>query len=509
MADILTPYVKFLRGSPTAFGNLQHKDSDTLYFVHEEGQSVGQLWIGDKLITSSTNEEGIVDYLSELKDVDTSGVKNGQVLSWNQELQKWVPVFINSGQSIQIFDSIYPEKNQTHLEAIEEATKDLSINNGDIAIVKDNISGDKYQYTSYIFNNNYWKAMDNNYNAENIYFDEDIVITKEVGNIELVNGKGIIPSQGKNLKEVFESIWKKEDLEISIELPKLELDLEPKIIKQEVGTNFIRPVATLKINSLGSYEYGSRDENYNFHEKEDTGIIFNSLKIGNNDLTYTEISNIEYGIDEYIQYELTEDNIPNNIVTDEKQEYSFLGHGSYDLSPYKPQTNLENLLENGEYDNLNKIFTATSTTDDYSLAVGNIESGEVNLNNIKFIVEGYRAPFWGYKLTNESLNDPTLITSEQIRSLGNKGLDYNNVPNKIVAPKDTKQLYFCVKAGVYSNLEIINSNALNSPVACSKIEPGVNVFGANGYEEALYDVWYVNLDYAFDSDQNLKLNWII
>jgi hypothetical protein len=56
-----------------------------------------------------------------------------------------------------------------------------------------------------------WQAMDGNYNAENVYFSEDLITTVNVGNIELSGGKAIIPSSGKNLKEVFEAIFVKEE----------------------------------------------------------------------------------------------------------------------------------------------------------------------------------------------------------------------------------------------------------------------------------------------------------
>jgi len=68
-------YVKFLRGTPTAYNNLSHKDPDTLYFIHDPSSSIGKLYLGDKLIAGSISDTGVVDYLSELKDVDTAGAK--------------------------------------------------------------------------------------------------------------------------------------------------------------------------------------------------------------------------------------------------------------------------------------------------------------------------------------------------------------------------------------------------------------------------------------------------
>jgi hypothetical protein len=69
----LANYVKFLRGTPTAYNNLAVKDIDTLYFISEEDAITGQLYLGSVLIAGSLNESDLVGYLSKLQDVDTSG----------------------------------------------------------------------------------------------------------------------------------------------------------------------------------------------------------------------------------------------------------------------------------------------------------------------------------------------------------------------------------------------------------------------------------------------------
>lgn len=92
MANINYNFVKFLRGNISEFNALEKKDADTLYFVYEEDQNVGQLYIGERLITNSINEESLVDYLSELKDVDIAGVNNKNYLGYDANNQKWIPM---------------------------------------------------------------------------------------------------------------------------------------------------------------------------------------------------------------------------------------------------------------------------------------------------------------------------------------------------------------------------------------------------------------------------------
>lgn len=48
-------YVKFLKGTPSAYNNLSVKDPDTLYFVSEVGAKTGALYLGDKIIDSSVS----------------------------------------------------------------------------------------------------------------------------------------------------------------------------------------------------------------------------------------------------------------------------------------------------------------------------------------------------------------------------------------------------------------------------------------------------------------------
>lgn len=60
-------YVKFLRGTPTAFENLASKDNDTLYFISEQNADRGVLYLGEKLIsgslTAATSLEDLADVL--------------------------------------------------------------------------------------------------------------------------------------------------------------------------------------------------------------------------------------------------------------------------------------------------------------------------------------------------------------------------------------------------------------------------------------------------------------
>ena len=95
MADIYNnPYVKFLKGSPSAYASLETKDANTLYFITAPGATVGKLYLGEILVAGNVTPDGtnIVDSLAELIDVNLKGLASGQVLSYDGESGKWIPI---------------------------------------------------------------------------------------------------------------------------------------------------------------------------------------------------------------------------------------------------------------------------------------------------------------------------------------------------------------------------------------------------------------------------------
>ena len=88
-------YVKFLRGTPTAWDNIDTKDPDTLYFIAAEGAEVGKLYLGEKLIADGETAE--INSLGELTDVVLSaGIPNGAVLAYDQTRGIWRETLLES-----------------------------------------------------------------------------------------------------------------------------------------------------------------------------------------------------------------------------------------------------------------------------------------------------------------------------------------------------------------------------------------------------------------------------
>ena len=136
------------------------------------------------------------------------------------------------------------------------ALKALATNpfKGDFGIVKEKLSPEgKYQYTAYIYDGANWAAMDGNYDAENVYFQKDITITAPIG-VQTIpsSGSKVLPTTGKNLKQVFDMIVA-EEKNPSTTQPTVSLN-SSNIGAKEVGTNIA--IAYSFATNPGSYTYG-------------------------------------------------------------------------------------------------------------------------------------------------------------------------------------------------------------------------------------------------------------
>lgn len=303
-------YVKFLRGTPAAYERLvanEGTNSDTLYFIYEKDESTGVLYLGSKLIAGSVggNSANSVTKLSELKDVLISNnLVADSVLIYDKNASAWVnrPVddflFVGATSESSGVAGLVPApkaneldlflksdgtwakpsvnhtiltlenvQNNDHSQLIIEATQNNAVS-GDIVIVKDLLSENNWQYTAYVFNGAEWQAMDGNYNAENVYFSKDLITTTEIGNIKLDGGQATISAAGKNLKEVFETIFVQEKNPTTT-LPSVSLVFSNSKA-YEVGT-MIAPTYSATFNS-GKYSYDDA-----------TGVTVTGWEITNSD----------------------------------------------------------------------------------------------------------------------------------------------------------------------------------------------------------------------------------
>lgn len=327
----------------------------------------------------------------------------------------------------QVYEVI-PIEGQSHVDAITAAVGENALVAGDIAIVKDVISGDKYQYTAYVYNGSAWVAMDGNYNAENVYFDKDLVTTSAVGNITLTNGQATIAATGKNLKQVFDTIFVKEK-NPSVTQPSVSVSLAGAGAK-EVGTK-VTPSYTASFNA-GKYEFGPA-----------TGCSITSWSV-------TDTNNAE----------------PLNTATGSFAEITVADDTNYKV------TATGNFSEG--------VIPVTNVGNEY--AAGKIAAGSKSATSSA--ITGYRNSFYG------TLTEKGELTSDIIRSLGksNKALA-NGSTFGITIPVGAMRVVFAYPETLRDVSSVKDVNGLNAEISGAFTKSTLSVEGLNNFQGINYKVY--------------------
>lgn len=331
------------------------------------------------------------------------------------------------------------EAKTFQVSSLEEITEtELAV--GDIAIVKtaiytdaENEANNKYSYTGYVYNGSAWTAMDGNYNADNVYFSDDMLVTKEIGYITLNNGQGTIPSKGKNLSEVFEAMFVKEQNPTTTQ-PSVSLTFR-EAKAYEVGT-VVSPTYSATFNA-GSYTYGPA-----------TGVTVTSWEIS--DTAGNTASTASGSFDD--------------VTVADNTNYKITAKANHTAGAI-PLTNKKN-----EY------------------AAGKISAG--SKTRTSGAITGYRSFFYGV-LDTSSAEAP--LTSAIVRGLTNGGAYNASKTFTLNGSATAKRIVVAIpsnstRAGLK---EVILTSAMNTPVTDSyvKTTAAVKVEGANGATAIDYTVW--------------------
>lgn len=154
-------------------------------------------------------------------------------------------------------EAILYNDERTDAAIIAELVGENELHNGDCAIVKRQIAegSGSNTYTSYVYDDGKWVAMDGNYDASNVYFKDDITLAgnyDKVGNIKLSDGT--LEASGKSLAELMQTIFTQELYPNNSDIPEISLTASGN--SGEVGSSYTLPTATLKLTDVGSYAYG-------------------------------------------------------------------------------------------------------------------------------------------------------------------------------------------------------------------------------------------------------------
>ena len=135
-------YVKFLRGTVSAYNALVQKDNNTLYFIYENANdTTGKLYLGSKLISGGTSVN--IASLTDLADVNINPalLTDGMLLQYNGSTGQgtWEPVSVSQALANVHFDgSIQVETGVTQTGEDQAAALTRIIpspNEGDIVFL--------------------------------------------------------------------------------------------------------------------------------------------------------------------------------------------------------------------------------------------------------------------------------------------------------------------------------------------------------------------------------------
>ena len=342
--------------------------------------------------------------------------------------------------------------------------------NGDVAIVKAEISEGKYSYTSYVYDvaldvegedsTHGWSAMDGNYSASNVFLKKGITLSGDygqdsrkdkitsIGNYRI----GDTIAAGTSLESVFMNMLSKRlQPSATPTAPaasiSLYIDGSTKKVAAgavEVGTT-INPYYSASL-SAGSYTYGPA-----------TGVAATSYSV-----TSTGRKTVDGA---------TADTVEDSATASSGAFDSFIvdDDTSYKVSVSIPHNEGVPAVDNlGDPANPEvKIAAGTKTA----------TSGTVS---------GYRAWFCGYKNGTNALADATAITGEQVRALGNAA---NGSWKSSMDVSQMKQMFFAAPAGkgykpVIKDASTTAPQTVQGPIT-------VSVEGKDGFTAIDYDVWYV------------------
>lgn len=399
-------------------------------------------------------------------DLNTGLVKYGNGVDTYENLP------VSGGLAATHYEGIKQE-GETDDDVITRILTELGVEakKDDIFIVKTLIADVKYSHTAYVYNGSAWAAMDGNYNATNVYFDQDLLTTVPVGNIELENGQATIPVTGLNIIEAWNEIHVSEDKDIDVTAPTVSVSGSVKYI--EVGSSGSQDVTVTYED--GKYEYG-----YTSETGEEGAAATSTTNDGTTGANVTgyKLTDGTNAIDPKTEGGNTF--TVNSGVKTAKGSMSVKGSATYD-DGYIPVSNLK------------KMYPAK--------AISAGTTAEVS----KELFRWYVPMFYGFKYDGALIADPANITEAEIKALTviKDSTAYNQTkPTSATATASWRQFFVAVPVGHNAELQgISDSNKL--PLTIAKAGNVTLTLGTASIE---YEIWYVNLDADYDT-KALTLTW--
>lgn len=378
----------------------------------EWGASTKVLKLGEIGIDTTKNEIRIGDGTHTWKDLKIAGADQEAIQALIDKAEDKVSVLL-------------PDGNETDTEMLATIANPAQ---GDMAIVERAVATNANSYTAYIYDGEKWCAMDGNYNAENVYFSDDLTYTAAIGVLPKPSGSAKLAAKGKNIKQVLASVLAKEENPGKTN-PAVSFSSQGGFGTYEIGTK--RNLSYTASLSAGSYTYGPA-----------TGIAAQSWSVSCTGVADAKTS--ATGTFENVVAEATSKTITATATYNE---------GAV------PKTNLGN---------------------DYP--AGKIAAGSASKTSDKFV--GVRYMFWGPVTTDIELNSANIRALAHNKAVGTGTLD------TFGAVAGAKKVIVAVPAD-RKITKVLMPSALNADVTALFVKQSttVSVEGANGYAGAAYNVY--------------------
>ena len=468
-------YVKFRRGNPAAFQMLLDAgkaELDTLYFIYEEDEAIGELYLGSKLIAGGSSIVG-ASTLSALQDVLlNSNLSETDCLVYDIGKSKWVnkpiadilPVFVGTnGESSQVAglvpatagtnpnlflrsDGKWAEivtasdalvlqtivgTDETEEEAIARIVGVNKLGKGDIVVLKKLIAEGLYQHTSYAYNGTEWVAMDGDYDAEKVYLAKNLTITADVG-VQKLNGAGSkeLNTAGKNLKQVLDMLFASRTLPTKTE-PSVSVSCS-QAKAYEVGTT-VTPSFTATFSD-GAYQYAPG---------ENTGVTVSEWSASFNGETIKAKEGTFKSV-------VVDDNFSKKI--------GVIATHSAGVAPS---------------DNLGSVVTDATELATCQIAAGTKTGYSSNITS-------FRYQFYGSNI------DPVELTSENIRKLSKRQAAKTALEMSIA--EGSNQVIIALPAS-YKVTKVADKEAFGTDIFAKFVKHTVSVAGASEGYDTDYNVY--------------------
>lgn len=154
-----------------------------------------ELLAGEIAIESDTGKFKFGVGGKKYRELDYAGIDQAQLDATNDNYYEVLPGSTAEGAYKALTDIANPKK-------------------GDIAVVKETIGeiSTANTMTAYMYDGENWCALDGNYDASNVYFDSNLVMTANIGVQSLGTASSKeLSTQGKSLKQVLSMILAKEE----------------------------------------------------------------------------------------------------------------------------------------------------------------------------------------------------------------------------------------------------------------------------------------------------------